>query len=341
MKHSVLVTGGAGFLGRHVSERLAKTGWQVTALDNLGCSNSTFDCPQLAHPQIKQVLGSILDRELMRRLMAEHECIVHFASVVGVEETISHPLDTARNLTGTLYLAEFAAPDQILLFGSSADVYGMHSHIHDGPMREADNVVYGDALVTRWLYPKIKAVEESVIANSAARSVSARIFNCFGPGMDYPNGKRVIPQFANRLMNAEPLLINGSGAQRRSFCYYEDTVEGLIRCLSYASTLPAGGHDTVNIGSDESSLSILELARLMIRVAMETELVDRDPGIVHLDSGFYTENFDDTWNRVPDLTKARTLLGFEARASIEQGMQTFLSHCHMLKKSELLVKAGH
>jgi len=127
----VLITGGAGFLGRHLANALATSGRSVTVLDDLSCSNSTFDCTELGHERTQCIRGSVFNRALVDKLIAKHKTVVHFASVVGVEETISHTKRTVENLNGTLNVVSALTPEHLTLFSSSADVYGAHSHLYD------------------------------------------------------------------------------------------------------------------------------------------------------------------------------------------------------------------
>jgi UDP-glucose 4-epimerase len=221
----VLITGGAGFLGRYFANSLVTSGTRVTVLDDLSCSNSTFDCAELQHERIRCVRGSVFNRGLVNRLVAQHRTVVHFASVVGVE-TISHITRTVENLNGTLNVVGALSPEHVTLFASSADVYGAHSHFYDRAMREEDYFLFQNAKVNRWVYPHVKALEESLITNSVARSVVVRVFNTYGPAMDFPEPKRVIPHFIDRVMSGQPLRLSGDGSQRRSFCYVEDMIQG-------------------------------------------------------------------------------------------------------------------
>ena len=106
---------------------------------------------------------------------------------MGVEETIRRTVDTVRNLDGAFLSARVLRPDQVVLFASSADVYGMHSRLYERPMAEDDHQLFETSGVNRWVYPKVKSLEENLIGGSAARSVNVRIFNSFGPGMDFPH----------------------------------------------------------------------------------------------------------------------------------------------------------
>lgn len=329
MTNRVLVTGGAGFLGRHVSAALAAEGAQVTVLDNLSAPSSTFDCPQLKHVNIECIHGTVLDAPLITHLTRAADTIVHFASVVGVEYTMAHPMATMKNLGGTIHLVEALGPHQTLLFGSSADVYGVHSHIYQRPMQEDDLVVYESAEVPRWVYARVKALEENLAAASPARSVIIRFFNAYGPGMDFPAAKRVIPQFVEDILQGRPLRVSGNGQQCRSFCYYEDTVVGVLLALRHAMSKPAPSTCTFNIGHTEA-FTILDVANHLIEAAIELGIVSHSPGI-ELGAELYSSRFDDTWDRSPSIERAQRMLGFSPRVSLREGLRQTLEHYRQLR----------
>jgi UDP-glucose 4-epimerase len=255
-------------------------------------------------------------------LVAGHKTIVHFASIVGVEKTITEPVATVENLQGTLNITRHVTPDHSILFSSSADVYGVHSHVHDGPMSEDDLQVFEHSAINRWVYPKVKSLEENIVANSPARSAVARIFNSYGPGMDFPHGKRVVPQFIDRIRNNQPIQISGDGQQLRSLCYYEDTVRGCLEALLHAQKAPAGEVLTVNIGSD-NAVSVVEIARQLVRHALDLGLIE-DPPPFEFGAQLYSQPFDDSWSRTPDLSRACSILGFEPRIGLDDGIRRTL-----------------
>src|SRR4029077_17315744 len=196
---------------RYLVSALAKSGRRVTVLDDLSCSNSTFECPELRQEKICCIRGSVFDRRLVAKLVAKHRTVVHLASLVGVEETISHTKRTVENLKGTLNVVDALSVDHVGLFTSSADVYGAHSHFYDRAMREDDYFLFQNAKVNRWVYPHVKALEENPIVNSPARSVIIRVFNTYGPAMDFPAPKRVIPHFIDRVFKRQSLCLSGDG----------------------------------------------------------------------------------------------------------------------------------
>lgn len=320
----VLITGGAGFIGRYLTEALAAAGTPVTVLDDLSCENSTFDCPQIARPGVTCIEGSVFDEPLMSRMVREHATVVHFASVVGVEETISRPFDTIDNLRGTMHLARMLTPDHVALFASSADVYAAHSHMYDRPMREDDLLVLEHPQVNRWVYAHVKALEENLVANAAARSVVIRVFNTFGPAMDYPAPKRVVPHFINNILNRQPMRLSGDGSQRRSFCWVGDTVRGMIQALAHTARHQAPFAECFNIGADQP-MSMRELAEYMNATAVRLGLIDQ-PLPIEAESFTYSQAFDDSWNRVPDIAHAREVLGFAPAMPFAEGMERTLVH---------------
>lgn len=319
-----LVTGGAGFLGRNVANSLAALGHTVTVLDDLSCTNSTFEAVELQHPRIECIRGSTLDRALVRRLVQEHPVILHLASVVGVEETIQRPFETMRNLEGTLNVVEAARPSQVLLFTSSADVYGLHSHLYDRPMHEDDLQLFENSEVNRWVYPKVKALEENAVLHGPGRGIVVRVFNCFGPGMDFPHGKRVVPQFIERILTRQPLRVSGSGEQRRALCYFSDTVRGILLAMHHLADDAAALPTTVNIGSSET-WSVLELAETLQRLALEIGVLE-EPLPIERNAKIYSQAFDDSWHRTPDLQRARDLLGYSPSVPAREGLRRTLEH---------------
>jgi len=318
----VLVFGGAGFLGRYLALAAAEAGASVTVVDDLSCANSTFDCPPLAHPRIVCRTGSVFDAGLVAELVALHPVVCHLASVVGVEETISRPLETMENLQGTINVSRHLTERHVALFTSSADVYGLHSKLYKRAMREDDLLLLEDAGVNRWVYAHVKCLEENLFVNCAARTTVIRVFNSYGMGMDYPAPKRVLPHFIDAVLKRHPLRLSGDGSQQRSFCHVDDTIAGMMLALGHAATLEPRASETFNIGSAEP-ISIVELAHVVNAAAVEAGLL-REPLPVTPEAFTYSQSFDDSWDRCPDIEKARRLLGFVPRVQLAAGLRNLL-----------------
>ncbi len=315
-----LVTGGAGFLGRHVVWELLARDCKVTVLDPLLTPSSRAGAAELSRSSAEVIIGSTRDPLLVQRLVATADAVFHLASVVGVAATMRDPIATMRNLEGTLNLVELLGSDQVAVFTSSADVYGVHSHYHASPMGETDHEIFEPASVNRWVYGRVKGLEENAICGSRASTVCTRIFNSYGPGMDFPDGRRVIPCLIENVLTGTPMKISGDGSQRRSYCFVEDTVQGLMLALDLAVSAPV--HETINIGNDKS-FSILETAHMVSALAVELGLC-AEPMPIQLQARLFSCPFDDSWSRVPDLTRARALLGYSPCIPLEDGLRRTL-----------------
>lgn len=320
MKPAVLVTGGAGYLGRHLASALAAAGHPVTVLDSLVSRSSNMRAPELRAPGIRRIVGSTRDARLVRELVHAHPWVLHLASVVGVEETMVDTRSTMRNLEGTLHLAEALTSRHAVVFTSSADVYGVHSHHYARPMAEDDHEIFEPARVNRWVYGRVKGLEENLLHHCDGSSVCVRVFNCYGPGMDFPGGRRIIPRFLENVMDRTPFRISGDGSQRRSYCYVDDMVRGLLAALEHAAAGPVA--ETLNLGAPET-YTVLQTAHAMNAAAMEAGLLD-EPLPVELHSTLYSHAFDDSWSRIPDIARARRVLGFEPSIPFAAGLRRTL-----------------
>jgi nucleoside-diphosphate-sugar epimerase len=312
----VLVTGGAGFLGRHLVRRLAGEGRPVTAVDVLADDNSRFGARWLGAIPVTRL--DVHDTAPFAAVVAEHDVVVHAASHVGVQRTIDEPVSTLDHIAAAATLASVARPDQVVLFLSSSEVYGLHSKLYQGkPMAEEDLGVYGPPHERRWHYARMKAVSEGMIAESRARTIAVRVFNCYGPGLDFPVPRRVIAHFLDRATRGEPLVVNGDGTQTRSHCFVDDMVDGLVRLIDHAERLAPGGHDVFNLGNADATVSVRELAGL-VADACEQQGLARPS--VHIGQDIYTERFDDSWHRVADSAKARAAVGFRPSVPLTAGL---------------------
>jgi UDP-glucose 4-epimerase len=191
-------------------------------------------------------------------------------------------------------------------------------------MRETDCFVYEHGLVNRWVYPHVKALEENLIGNSRARAVILRVVNTYGPEMDFPEPKRVVPHFVASVLARRPLRLSGDGRQIRTFCHVADMVQGFLLALDRARAGRAPEAECFNLGGDEP-ISIGALARRVVELALELDLLAEPLPILPGAFG-YSQAFDDSWNRVPDISRAREVLGFAPSISLDTGLRRTLEH---------------
>ncbi len=295
-----LVAGGAGFIGSHLCERLLADGNEVTCLDNLCTGNLDNLAAFNSHPGFEFIEGDVCDP-----IDLEVEAIAHFASPASPVDYSALPLETmAANSQGTFQLLELARRRGArFLFASTSEVYG------DPQVSPQGEDYFGNVnpVGIRSCYDESKRFGEALtftyIRRHGINASIVRIFNTFGPRMRREDG-RAVPNFINQALAGEPLTIYGDGAQTRSFCYVDDLVEGLVRML-YRQDL---GGEIINLGTDEE-MTILALAEKV------KELTGSGSGFA-----FASLPEDDPLVRRPDLTKARNVLGWEARVSLAEGL---------------------
>lgn len=318
MKHA-LVTGGAGFIGSHLTEALLGRGWRVSVLDDL----STGSRDNLRHlapgERLRFVEGSVLDRERVERLVEDCDVVVHLAAAVGVERIIDGPVDTIEiNVVGTHHVLRAAALRRTrVLLASSSEVYGKSEAV---PFPEDGDRILGPTTRLRWSYATSKAVGEHLglaYHRQAGLPVTVvRPFNTVGPRQSGRYGM-VVPRFVRQAVRGEALTVYGDGRQRRSFCDVRDVVAAVVSLLERDD---ANG-EVFNVGS-EDEIEILELARLVLRLATggaadaRIELVPYDRA--------YGPGFEDMRRRQPDTAKLRRLTGWRPRIALEQTVRELI-----------------
>lgn len=305
-----LVTGGAGFIGGHLSEVLLERGHGVVAVDDL----STGDTENVAHlltsPGYEFVQGSILDQDLMDDQVAPVDTVFHLAAAVGVRLIMDRPLDGLRtNVHGTELVLECAARHGArTLIASTSEVYGKSP---TAVLSEDQDRVVGSPLVKRWSYATAKALDETLAhlywTDRALPTVIARLFNVAGPRQTGRYGM-VIPRFVDQALRQEPLSVFGDGQQTRSFCHVRDAVDGLIALVDQ----PAAYGQAFNIGRPEE-VTIQHLAERVIALSGSSSEIRYVPY-----AEAYGDGFEDTMRRVPDISRARALLGFDPRRGLDE-----------------------
>ncbi|MEM1430656.1 MAG: NAD-dependent epimerase/dehydratase family protein [Pseudomonadota bacterium] len=301
----LLVTGGAGFIGRALCRRLVADGYAVTVLDDL----STGDARALP-PGVTLIEADICDRAALCEALADVDGVFHLAAVSSVEACLSAPAAASRtNLQGTVTLLEEASGRPVV-HASSAAVYGEQSAL---PIRETATP---DPMSP---YAVDKLASEGHLALAASlrgeRTVALRLFNVYGPGQPpHVPYAGVIARFAARALAGHTLRIQGDGAQVRDFVHLDDVIEALISSMAYIRGAPAGEHLCANVCSGEA-VTVLDVARALSRIAGQgapIEFTDRRPGDIRHSLG--------------DPTRARQVLGLEPTRGLESGLQNVVDH---------------
>jgi UDP-glucose 4-epimerase len=319
LSSNVLVTGGAGFIGSHLVDRLLDEGRQVIVLDDLTAGSERNLGQRLRDPKLRLVRGSILDDALVDKLVAESPLVFHLAAAVGVRKIVEDPLHSIlTNVNGTEHVLSSAARHgSRVLLASTSEVYGRSEEI---PFRETGDRILGPTSVHRWSYATAKALDEHLAFAYHDRGLAVsivRYFNSYGPRIQQSGYGSVIARFAWQALNRLPLTVHGDGKQTRCFTYVSDTVDGTIRAATRAEAV--GG--VFNIGGVRE-VSILELAGEVRQIMGSSSEIRLEPYETDFPKGF-----EDTRRRVPDVTRAREILGFEARVELADGLARTLEWC--------------
>jgi UDP-glucose 4-epimerase len=299
----ILVTGGAGFIGSHLTDRLVAEGYQVTVLDNLATGHIGNLYTHLTANKLRFVEGSILDLSLVESLVSETEYVFHLAAAVGVFNIVNHPLDSLlTNIRGTENLLEAAHKYSKPVFvTSSSEVYG--KNISDS-LKESDDRILGAPVTLRWSYSEAKAIDESLAyAYWVEKKLETRIvrfFNTVGPRQLGAYGM-VVPRFVKSALSNEPITIYGSGKQTRCFGHVLDAVDAVVRIAFSENTIGK----VVNIGNN-FEISINDLAKKVIQQTnSKSEIV-----YVPYEQA-YGDGFEDMERRVPNIELIKSLVGWE------------------------------
>lgn len=319
MSGPVLVTGGAGFIGSHLVDRLCAEGRLVTVLDDFstGRRENLAARRDGAEPDLRH--GSVLDADLVDSLVRTHPLVFHLAAAVGVRYIVDDPVGSVlTNVRGTEnVLASAARHGSRVVLASTSEIYGRNTRV---PFREEDDRVLGPTWVHRWSYSTAKAIDEHIAFAYADKGLAVsivRYFNAYGPRIDERGYGSVIARFIAQALGGDSLTVHGDGQQTRCFTYVTDTVEGTLRC----GLRPEALGRVFNIGADHE-VSILELAQTIRAVTGSTSPIE----LVPYESS-YPRGFEDTRRRVPDVTQAREALGFSAAVTLEEGMRRTVEWC--------------
>jgi len=318
----VLVTGGAGFIGSALSERLLRDGGEVSVIDNLSTGSLKNIESFKNSPKFDFVEGDIRNAELMESLVGNSDAVFHLAAAVGVNLIAQEPVHTIEtNIGGTEVVLDAANKfGKKILIASSSEVYGKSETV---PFSEEDDIVLGSTSMPRWAYACSKAIDEflglAFYQQYGLGVVIARFFNTIGPRQTGRYGM-VVPRFVQSALRDEPVLIYGTGQQSRCFCYVDDVVEaviGLMNCKQAAGKV-------YNVGSGEE-ITIEELADKIIEL---TGSKSKKKFISYEEA--YGRPIEDMMRRVPSLKRIKKMIGWEPKTQLMKALQSIirnLSHC--------------
>ena len=312
------LTGGAGFIGSHLTEAILAGGDRVLAIDNLSTGSMDNVTHFLGHPDHRFEQASITDRSIVERMASEADVIVHLAAAVGVKLIVEHPVQTIEtNVMGTEEILRVALRNKCrVLIASTSEVYGKGSKF---PFAEEDDVLLGATSKSRWAYAASKMVDEflglAYWREFGLDVVPFRLFNTIGPRQTGQYGM-VVPRFIRQALGGEPITVYGDGSQRRCFCDVRDVVPAILGLAGHSD---APGR-VYNIGGTEE-VSIQELAERVVEMTGSDSQITKVPY-----SEAYAPGFEDMERRVPDTERIHELLGWKPKRGLREILSDVISY---------------
>jgi UDP-glucose 4-epimerase len=304
----ILVTGGAGFIGSHLTERLVSDGHSVVVLDNFSTGRASNLANLMGLNNFTLIEGSILDTQVLDSLIGDSEYVFHLAAAVGVFNIVNNPLvSLLTNIRGTENILESAHKNKIPVFlTSSSEVYG--TNISDS-LKESDDRILGSPVTLRWSYSEAKAIDESLAyAYFVEKQLATRIvrfFNTVGPRQLGAYGM-VVPRFVKSALTNQPITIYGDGNQTRCFAHVYDVVDAVIAIAFADNTIGK----VINIGNN-FEISINELARkIILETGSQSDII-----YVPYDEA-YGKGFEDMERRVPNIDLINQLVGWKPQRDL-------------------------
>jgi UDP-glucose 4-epimerase len=313
-----LITGGAGFIGSHLTEALLQQGWTVEVLDDL----TTGSIKNIAHlktrPGFSYVLDTVMNRSLMLELIDRADVVFHLAAAVGVRLIVEEPVRTIEtNIKATELMLELCARKRkAILLASTSEVYGK---LDKSKFSEEDDVVLGPTSRARWCYAASKIIDEflakAYFKEKGLPTVVVRLFNTIGPRQTGQYGM-VAPRFVKQALLGEPITVYGDGTQRRSFTWVGDVVEAMITLIQY----PEAYGEVFNVGHTEE-ISIHELAELVkAMTASRSDII-----FIPYDQA-YESGFEDMARRLPDLAKIQRTIGYRPTLDLRRMLEWIIAY---------------
>ena len=313
-----LITGGAGFIGSHLAERLLRDGHEVAVLDNL----STGSIDNISHlkqtPVFSYAIDSVTNESLLAEMIDRSDVVFHLAAAVGVKLIVEQPVHTIEtNVHGTEVVLKHANKKKKLVFiASTSEVYGKST---DVPFREGAELVLGATVKHRWAYACSKLIDEFLaLAYWKERKlpvIIVRLFNTVGPRQTGQYGM-VLPTFVRQALAGQPITVFGDGKQTRSFTYVGDVVDALMKL----TTEPRAVGGVFNVGNTDE-VSIRELAERVKTLSGSQSTIQYVP----YDEA-YEAGFEDMPRRVPDISKIRDLVGYQPQLELNDIIKTVIEH---------------
>lgn len=306
---NVFITGGCGFIGSHLAERLLARGDRVAVLDDLSTGSMENVAHLVAHPRFSYRIGSALDVPLVTELVDSADVTIHLAAAVGVKLIVERPVHTIEtNVRATeVVLGAAARKKKLVMVASTSEVYGKSTSF---PFREDQDLQLGPTSHSRWAYACSKALDEwlalAYLRERGVPVIVTRFFNTVGPRQTGQYGM-VVPTFAAQALRDEPITVYGSGEQSRCFGHVNDAVEALLRLMSTSSAIG----EVFNVGSTQE-VSVRELAE-----RVRTAAGSRSDIVLIPYSEAYAVGFEDMMRRVPDVSKLERVTGFRPNTSLE------------------------
>ena len=305
----ILITGGAGFIGSHLAERLLADGHQVSIIDNLSTGRLENIESFKDSGNFHYTIGSVLNRPLMEKLMTGIDQVYHLAAAVGVKYIIENPLLSLKtNIVGTDNVLELANKYKAkVLITSTSEIYGKSDKV---PFCESDDRLLGSTHISRWGYSCSKAIDEfmalAYFREKKLPVVIVRCFNTVGPRQTGQYGM-VLPKFIKAALLDQPIIVYGNGKQTRCFADVSDVVDAFIKLMAD----PQCEGEIFNVGTTES-ISIEDLAQKVKAMCKSKSRID----YMSYEDAF-EEGFEDMMNRMPDLSKIKQYIGYEPKLDLD------------------------
>ena len=318
----VLITGGAGFVGSHLSEALLERGDEVFILDNLSTGSIDNVVHLKTHPRFHYTIDTVSNEPVLAELIDRCDIVVHLAAAVGVKLIVEQPVHTIEtNVHGTEVVLKHAnKKKKLVLIASTSEVYGKSTAV---PFREDADLVLGESAKHRWAYACSKLIDEFLaLAYWKERKlpvIIVRLFNTVGPRQTGQYGM-VIPTFVRQALAGQPITVFGDGTQSRSFTYVGDVVRAMVALINE----PRAVGQVFNIGNG-NEITIAELAEKVRKMTGSSSEIVKVPY-----EKAYEAGFEDMPRRVPDISRIRALIGYEPTVELDETLTRVIEHFRQL-----------